>query len=673
LHTGFSFATWLGSASVTTHSATVVSEHLQRLGVAHAMQPGILPGFNRVRYLHQRTPPVSIIIPTRDQLPLLNGLIDSLLNKTSYTNYELLIVDNGSQDPSTCAYLDGIERLNSPQLRVLRHPHPFNYAAINNFAAAQARGEYLILLNNDAAVLHNDWIEALLNHAQRPEVGIVGAKLHFPDGRIQHGGVVLGLRGPAAHPFMDQPMDSHGYMQRLQVDQNYSAVTAACLMIRKSVYESVGGLDEQNFKIAYGDVDLCIRVRQAGYLTVWTPYAQLMHIGGASQTSSDETTQKAEQERLQSEQHAMYRKWLPLLANDPAYNHNLDLDNQGFDLDRQRVVAWQPFAKPVSPRLLCVTADADRSSHYRVRQPFLSMQGASIAEGTIANRPFTPISMQRFGADAIVLQRQLTGEQLEVMRGYKAFSSAFKVYDIDDYLSLAPSDALNEATPEDMQKALRSAASLVDRLVVPTDRLAEQFADLHKDIRVVPSRLPIHGWEHVRSERRAGKRPRIGWSGDASHRGNLEMIAQVVRELTNDVEWVFLGACPDALCPHIHEFHEGVPAANYPKKLASLNLDLALAPLEENLFNECKSDIHLLEYGACGFPIVCSDIASYRNALPVTRVKNRDNDWLEAIRMHLDDLDATEKMGDALRDAVRKDWMLTEDKLLMWRDAWLPN
>jgi hypothetical protein len=136
---------------------------------------------------------------------------------------------------------------------------------------------------------------------------------------------------------------------------------------------------------------------------------------------------------------------------------------------------------------------------------------------------------------------------------------------------------------------------------------------------------------------------------------------------------VFFGMCPDKLRPYVHEFHNGVPIEEYPRKLASLNLDLALAPLEENTFNECKSNLRLLEYGACGFPVVCTDIVCYEGDLPVTRVKNRYKEWVSAIRMHLDDLDATATMGDALRDAVRKDWMLTEDKVISWRDAWLPH
>jgi O-antigen biosynthesis protein len=673
-HAGLSYVQWLSSPAVAALAPSIVSEHLQRLGVAHEMLPGSLPGFNRVRYLHDRQPPVSIIVPTRDQLPLLNGLIDSLLSRTSYTNYELLIVDNDSQEPAACAYLDGIERLSSPQLRVLRYPHPFNYSAINNFAAAQARGEYLILLNNDTAVLQDDWIEALLNHAQRPEVGIVGAKLHYPDGRIQHGGVVLGLRGPADHPFIGLPMDATGYMHRLQVDQNYTAVTAACLMIRKSVYDSVGGLDEEDFKVSYNDVDLCLKVHQAGYLTVWTPYARLMHVGSVSQTNVDKTAQEAKHKRFQGEQHAMYRKWLPLLARDPAYNRNLNLDGPGFELDPRRSFAWQPFARSTMPRMYCVAADATGCGNYRVMQPFISMQREGIAEGMIADSHLTPINMERFGPDTIVLQRQLSDHQLNIMRNYKDFSRAFKVYELDDYLPQVPiKSAFHKTMPKDVLKVLRKAVALTDRFIVSTAPLAEQFAGLHADIRVVPNRLPVHWWSDLDSQRRTSRKPRVGWGGGASHRGDLELIADVVRDLADEVEWVFFGMCPDKLRPYVHEFHEGVSIKDYPRKLASLNLDLALAPLEENLFNECKSNLRLLEYGVCGFPVICTDIVCYQGELPVTRVKNRYKDWMSAIRMHLDDLDAAAKAGDALRDAVRRDWMLEGDKLVAWRNAWLPN
>ena len=669
------YARWLASETAKTHSAAIVSHHLQRIGVSHTMEPGALPGFNRVVYQHDQKPLVSIIVPTKDQLPILNGLLDSLLSRTTYLNYELLIVDNNTEEPAARTYLDGIERLNSNQLRVLRYPHPFNYSAINNFAVAQARGEYLILLNNDTAVLHGDWIEALLNHAQRPEVGIVGAKLHYPDGRIQHGGVVLGLRGPADHPFIGQPMESDGYMHRLRVDQNYTAVTAACLMIRKSVYEQVGGLDEQDFKVSYNDVDLCLKVNNAGYLTVWTPYARLMHVGSVSQTKVDKTAQDAKQKRFQGEQSAMYRKWLDQLARDPAYSINLSIDGTGFELDPNRGKGWQPFSQPLLPRLFCVAADAHGCGHYRIVQPFSSMQRNGMVEGMIASVHLSPVAMERFQPTSLVLQRQVTDAQVKLLENYRDFSKAFKVFELDDLIQQIPIKShFHGLIPKDIVKSLRRSLSTVDRFVVSTDALAEQFKGFHSDIRVVLNRLPTDWWGDLpNSQRRTGRKPRVGWGGGSSHRGDLELIADVVRDLADEVEWVFLGMCPDKLRPYIHEFHAGVPIEEYPRKLASLNLDLALAPLEENVFNNCKSNLRLLEYGACGFPVICTDIECYQSNLPVTRVKNRYKEWTSAIRMHVDDLDATAKLGDALRDTVQRDWMLTEDKLVDWRSAWLPN
>jgi len=292
----------------------------------------------------------------------------------------------------------------------------------------------------------------------------------------------------------------------------------------------------------------------------------------------------------------------------------------------------------------------------------------------IAPMHLEPIGMERYTPSTIVLQRQLSDSQLETMRGYRDFSRAFKVYELDDYLPNLPLKSVHrDQMPKDVLKSLRKAVALTDRFVVSTAPLAEQFADMHGDIRVVPNRLPVGWWGQLTAQRRKSTKPRVGWAGGSSHRGDLELVADVVRELAGEVEWVFFGMCPEKLRPHVHEHHDGVPIDKYPAALAALDLDLALAPLEDNLFNACKSNLRLLEYGACGFPVVCSDIVCYRGELPVTRVRNRFKEWVDAIRMHIGDLDATAKMGDALRAMVQRDWMLTGDNLVAWRDAWMPD
>ena len=647
--------------------------HLWRRGYSDGRVEVTLPGRYRISYGHSSKPLVSIIIPTKDQLPMLIRCVTSLLEKTSYSNFELLIVDNNSETREAKEWLSGVAQLDPKKIRVLRYPHPFNYSAINNMAAREARGEYLVLLNNDTAVLHEDWLEALLNHGQRPEVGIVGAKLLYPTGNIQHAGVILGLRGPADHPFMDEKPDAPGYMHRMQVDQNLGVVTAACLLIRKSVYEEVGGLDQEAFKVSYNDVDLCLKVRQVGYFTVWTPHSVLLHEGSVSQNTVDPAKAEEKQKRFMAEQDAMYEKWLPLIARDPAYNPNLSLIGNGFEIEDSSLT-WKPLSWRPLPVVLAHMADKTGCGQYRVIQPFNAAKEAGLIDGALSGRLLTIPEQERFNPDSIVFQRQLLGPQLELMGRSRKFSRAFKVFELDDYLPNLPLKSAHRATmPKDIVKSLRRALGYVDRFVVSTEPLAEALSGLHGEIQVVKNRLDPRWWKDVSGKRRVSNKPRVGWAGGASHTGDLEMIADVVKELASEVEWVFFGMCPDKLRPYIHEFRAGVDIEQYPAALAHLNLDLALAPVEANLFNECKSNLRVLEYGACGFPVICTDLVCYQGDLPVTRVRNRFKDWTDAIRMHIADLDTTARMGDELRAAVHRGWMLEGANLELWRKAWLPD
>ena len=673
VHQAINFAQWLGEPQVTAHSAAIVQAHLQRLGVAHELRAGPLPMANRVVYQHAGQPLVSIIIPTKDCLPMLLRCIESIMEKTRYTNYELIIVDNNSETAEARDWFGGMESLDDAKVRILRYPHPFNYAAINNFAAGHARGEYLVLLNNDTAVIDGDWLDALLHHAQRPEVGVVGAKLLFPDGTIQHAGVVLGLCGVADHPFIRDPMQSNGYLHRLQVDQNYSAVTAACLMIHTELYHQVGGLDEADLTVSFNDVDLCLKVGQAGRLIVWTPYAVLMHENSVSQHTVDTTRLQDKRERFKREQSTMYQRWLPLLANDPAYNRNLTLEGSGFASNCRSEADWQPLASRALPYALCYPGDFSGCGHYRVRQPFAAMKDAHLVEGTVSYWALTPVELQRLAPDTIIFQRQYTTPQLESMQNTKAFSKAFKIYELDDYILDMPPGASRELPPKDIAQRLKKAVGLCDRLVVSTQPLANALKGFNTDIRVVENRLPSQWWSGLNSLRQQGRKPRVGWAGGSGHGEDLQVIAEVVRVLAGEVEWVFLGMCPPALRPYVHEFHRGVNIEKYPERLASLNLDLALAPLKDNMFNACKSNLRLLEYGACGFPVICSDILCYRGDFPVTRVRNKAKDWIGAIREHLAEPDASARAGDALRDVVLDNWMLRDEHLLAWRKAWLAD
>ncbi len=315
-----------------------VREHLQRRGLAAEVLPcPEAPHLQRVRLARPSPLPlVTIIIPTRDRAQLLDPCITSLQRLTTYAPIEIIVVDNGSVEPETHALF---ERLRQDGVTILRDERSFNYSALNNRAAALARGQLLCLMNNDIEILTPDWLEEMVSWAVLPEVGAVGARLWYPNGTLQHAGVIVGLGGVAGHPHTGLPVGDTGYFGRSVLLQSFSAVTAACLVIRKSVFDEVGGLDE-TLAVAFNDVDFCLRVRAAGYRNVWTPAAEMIHHESASRGLEDTL---AKQRRFFGEVALMQERWATLIHDDPAYSPNLSLRTGNFD-----------FAQP--PRVPAVVA-----------------------------------------------------------------------------------------------------------------------------------------------------------------------------------------------------------------------------------------------------------------------------------------------------------------------------
>jgi GT2 family glycosyltransferase len=307
--------------------------YFANLGRNHIrVEKGLTEKTLRVRYpIPEPAPLVSLIIPTRDKRKVLENCIHSILTKTTYPNFEILIIDNGTQAPDALDFLRHIEEEN-PNLKVLRWNHPFNYSAINNFGVSQARGDIIGLLNNDIEVITPDWLSEMVSHACRPEIGCVGAKLYFPDDTIQHAGVILGLYGVAGHSHKHFPRTSDGYWQRAVSVQNYSAVTGACLVVRREVFEKAGGLDEKNLPVAFNDVDFCLKVRRAGFRNLWTPFAELFHHESLSRGKDLTPEQKT---RGENEIAYMKATWSEGLSRDPCYNPNLthQLENFAINLD----------------------------------------------------------------------------------------------------------------------------------------------------------------------------------------------------------------------------------------------------------------------------------------------------------------------------------------------------
>lgn len=278
------------------------------------------------RKLQAPVPRVSLIIPTRDNADVLATCIRSIRSHTRYENYEILIIDNGSVEEKTKRLFNDLA--SDPSIRVLRMPGPFNFSKLNNAAAREATGDVLGLVNNDIEATHEDWLAEMVALAARPETGCVGAKLLYPDGRLQHAGVVIGLGGVAGHGHRFARADDPGYLGRLRSIQNVSAVTAACLVVRKQVFDEVSGLDE-SLTVAFNDVDFCLRVRAARYLNVWTPFAELIHHESVSR-GRDLTPSKAR--RFADEYAIMQRRWGAALLSDPYYSPHLTYDREDFSL-----------------------------------------------------------------------------------------------------------------------------------------------------------------------------------------------------------------------------------------------------------------------------------------------------------------------------------------------------
>ena len=322
-----------GKSYTTDAGVKALSDYFSSVDTKISITAGQLPNTYKVCYpIPEPNPLVSLLIPTRDHRALTETCVRSILEKTTYQNYEIIILDNGSEETETLEFFEQIQ-LEDARVKVYRYDYPFNYSAINNFGASKASGSIIGLVNNDIEVISANWLGEMVSHALRKEIGCVGAKLYYSDGRLQHCGVILGIGGVAGHSHKYFNGSAHGYFSRLRLTQSLSAVTAACLLVRKEIFQQVGGLDEKNLKIAFNDVDFCLKVREAGYRNLWTPYAELFHHESISRGAED-TPEKAA--RFEKEVLFMKSKWGTMLSEDKYYNKNLTNIHEDFSL------AWPP-------------------------------------------------------------------------------------------------------------------------------------------------------------------------------------------------------------------------------------------------------------------------------------------------------------------------------------------
>jgi glycosyltransferase involved in cell wall biosynthesis len=622
------------------------------------------PRLYRALYLLAESPLVSIIVPNQG-LHQTQRCMESLLQNTGYSHYEILIVDNHSKDAASVSWLEGIGDIDPQRFRIVYNDGLSNIYAMNNAGAKAAKGELLVFVDSSVQFIEQSWLDALVIHGQRPQVGAVGVKLVNSDLKIVSAGIVLGMKYGNENTYVGERFDDIGYLQRLSVDQSYSAVSSRCIMVRSTLFESVGGFQENLNKNTETDIDFCLKLKAQDLDNIWTPHAVVQWSPPIAAIKNAPSLDSAHSDKF-------LRTWLLTLANDPAYNKNLSLIAQPYSVEPMQELSWRPLSWRPSPVVLAHPSDDTGCGQYRVIQPLNAMMNEGMADGVISFRHLVPAQLERIQPDTIIFQRPLAREFLDFMNHSKTYSNAFKVYEIDDLITNIPiKNYFKSRHPKDTVKLLREGIAQVDRLIVSTPGLAEAYSGWHKDIQILELKLPPVWWSNLKVTRTEHKKPRVGWAGGSSHLGDLELIADVVKDLADEVDWIFFGMCPAKLRPYVKEFHSGVPIHMYPQKLATLDLDLAVAPLENNEFNDCKSNLRLLEYGSCGYPVICSNTRAFvESKLPVQPIKNRYKDWVEAIKSHISDNQYRLQKAKDLQNAVFKNHMLDKAKLNNWLKHW---
>ncbi len=646
-----------------------LADHLARAGIDAVIRDGSLAGTFFVDYaVPADTPQVEIFVDGNVPTQVLSMCLEHLIGKTDYPALRINLLVPEGWEPGCPEALH--ERVALLPYDVRQGRRPMIEARIDATDAP-----YLLFLRAGVIVLQGNWFARLLGPMQRGEVAATAPRLVSTDNRVVDGGILLGgggySVGAVAHSGL--ALDAPGYMGRAQVAQELGAVTDNCLLIRADAYRAAGGFSPTIETPLYRAVDLCRRVSAGGGVIVWTPHATLLYV----EAVAGEAGRLARERAAEREAPVVCGRWLPELARDSAYNPNLSLHTADFRVPENLP---SPAAFDSSrPRILGFGATSFGSWKYRVDQPLDALHREGLAhrflidfqENGIAQLP-TVAELERLEVDALLFHNAVHDYALDALRLYREANHAFVVLGEDDLMTaLPPKNPYSKTVYKDIRRRLRRACELADRLVVTTEPLAEALRRYNDNIWVVPNGLPTEIWETLRQARRRRARPRVGWAGAPQHHGDLELLREVVEATAREVDWVFFGMCPDFLRTHVREIHDPVSFDAYPGKLASLELDLALAPLELNDFNRCKSNLRLLEYGVLGWPVIASDIEPYRDA-PVCRVRNQARAWIQAIRDRIHDSDAAWREGDQLREWVRTHGML-EDHLDRWLSVLHPE
>lgn len=629
-----------------------------------------LGGTLRVRPELHTAPSVAVLIPYLGKSGAFDHTITSLLEKTAYPSMRLLVLDLSSPDAEGRDFVSGLAAMGLPNLAVVAG----NGRSLDCLLADVLPGlveELLVLWHEGNIAAQAEWLQELVREMQRPDIEAVGPRLANGDLQIVSAGLELGVMGAADSPYKGVGLDYPGDSAALMVVRRVLSLDPRCILIRKAALLSAAQSEiDPSSRIGLTELALGF---SSGKSCLWTPYSTVMVLENLRRLEQDDQ-QKGEMVAAD-----FLNRHFQECGHDPWRNANISISSRGRVPETLPALVFDPLPwKPV-PKVLARLGDREGCGHYRIMSPMRALLGDGMVRGGVSLRNLSVPELSELEADVLVFQRQITPELFAGLELCSRYAPAFRCYEIDDLITQIPegNPHRKEFTP-DMLDRFRRGARLCHRLIVATEPLAAAYGDLAAETVVVPNTLSRTTWEKLAlpvadgKRLRTGGRPRVGWAGSASHEADLLLLTDVFRELASEVDWVIFGRCPGALRPFVRQVLPPATIEDYPARLAALDLDLAIAPLEINAFNEAKSHLKLLEYGIVGFPVVCTDIVPYQGAFPVTRVRNRAKDWVRAIRTHLGDLVATQAAGRRLREHVQEHWLL-EDHLESWRRAWGPQ
>ncbi|WP_417542759.1 glycosyltransferase [Methylophaga thalassica] len=650
--------------------------HLNRLGVSATISnPKNKPRFQTV-YSTKNQPKVSIIIAHHNNVSFLARCLEELELNTTYINYEVVVVDVMSDIEDIEDVYAEMSEAWGERFVATRFDQK-NYSAAINHGVNIARGDFVVVMSCFAMAVNGNWLNEMMPLMTREDVGIVGARVLDDENKIIHAGGVFGITDDVTGLFQGLDITEPGYMERAHCIQQYSSVSSACFGIEKQAFIEAGGLCENVFSdTRYSVMDLCLTIQQQGKKVIWSPYVTLFQ----DKKLAEQSNGVADYHPLRED--VLVEKWSHLFTHDPFYNDNLSLRSHFFapEVDIQR--QWDPRFHDKT-RVVVFPINGSGSGIYRMIAPMQALAERGDVELTwmpfheFKEQPLLPTLYEliRLEPDVLYVQQMLSDVTYEFLKQVKAHTQIKIVFSLDDLVTNLPKmNDRKKLVFRDMRSRLRKTLALCNHTIVSTQPLADLCRQYTDNVTVIPNRLEKQRWLNLASsEKKTHKKPRVGWAGAHQHAGDLALMSNVVQSLADKVDWVFMGMCPPELRPYVKEFRQFVSFNQYPQALADLDLDLALAPLEEHPFNDAKSNLRLLEYGVMGWPVIASDIYPYQqDGAPVTLIPNDEAVWIETILAALAEPEKIAAQGRHLQNWVCQKFIL-EDHLDEWLNVFKLN